>query len=349
MMSTAQNARLDKGVRHTAIDTILTFGEADPTTFRKDKAFAANFFTLMVQYASRPEMESDWATTYPSTNEANGTDFQAGAFAMHRMCVILKSKQVQEMAIQHIRSMISADAWESRAAALTILTYVAEGCKKHFIKRLDMIVNAHVLPRVKDDHPMVRYCAMQAIAQMSTDFKPVFQETYAAKILPSLCDALSDGVPRLVAMAAATIDQFFTELDKDDEEEFTEEAWENRVSDYKSMQPYVSPVASALIPALGNAQHDFHKQAILSCFATLTQVAGKLFTPFVDQLVPGRHRPVRERRLQRADPAHPQVKGRRHRVHDTSRKPGRRSGFQRLRLRRLQLPLERPRRGPRQR
>lgn len=286
MMSTAQNAQLDKDVRHTAIDTILTYGEADPKTFRKDKDFAANFFTLMVQYASRPEMESDWATTYDSTDEANGTDFEAGASAMDRVCVILKGKQVQEMATQHIMSMINADAWESRAAALTILTYVAEGCHKQFIKHLDMIVDTLVLPRMKDDHPMVRYCAMQAIAQMSTDFKPIFQETYAAKILPALCDSLSDGVPRLVAMAAATIDQFFEELDEDDEEEFTEEEWENRVSDYKSMQPYMNPVASALIPALGNAQHDFQKQAILTCFATLTQVAGKLFTPFVDQLVP---------------------------------------------------------------
>jgi len=286
MMTAARNPNLDKDVRHTAIDTILTYGEADPKTFRKDKDFASQFFELMVQYASRPELEDDWATTYDSSDQADGTDFEAGASAMDRVCVILKGKQVQDMATGHIMSRINAADWESRAAALTILTYVAEGCHKQFVKHLDMIVDDLILPKMKDDHPMVRYCAMQSIAQMSTDFKPMFQESYAAKVLPALCETLNDSVPRLVAMAAATLDQFFEELDEDDEDEFTEAEWESRVSDYKSMQPYMNPVAQAIIPALANAQYNFQKQAILTCLATLTQVAGKLFTPFVDQFVP---------------------------------------------------------------
>jgi hypothetical protein len=287
MMTIARNPQLDKDLRHTAIDTILTYAEKDGKTFRKNRTFSTEFFELMVQYTSRPEMEDDWATTYDASDEADGSDFEAGASAMDRICVVLRGKQVQDMATEHIMANIDSNAWEMRSAALTILTYVAEGCKKQFIKFLDMIVDRLIMPKVNDPHPMVRFCAMQCIAQMATDFSPRFQESYAHKVLPALCGLLSDDVPRLRAMAAATIDQFFEQLEEDeDEEDLDEEELAARVTEYKKMTPYMAHVIQALVPALQNAQYNFQRLHVLTAMATCIQVAGKLYTPFVNILVP---------------------------------------------------------------
>jgi HEAT repeat protein len=59
------------------------------------------------------------------------------------------------------------------------------------IKNLEPVVSM-VLNLFQDPHPRVRWAAINAIGQMSTDLGPDLQEQYHQRILPSIVRAMDD-------------------------------------------------------------------------------------------------------------------------------------------------------------
>ena len=59
------------------------------------------------------------------------------------------------------------------------------------IKNLDSVVNM-ILNSFRDSHPRVRWAAINAIGQLSTDLGPDLQQNYHQQVLPALVNAMDD-------------------------------------------------------------------------------------------------------------------------------------------------------------
>ena len=59
------------------------------------------------------------------------------------------------------------------------------------IKNLEQVVNM-VLNSFQDPHPRVRWAAINAVGQLSTDLGPELQNQYHQRVLPALAVAMDD-------------------------------------------------------------------------------------------------------------------------------------------------------------
>ena len=74
-----------------------------------------------------------------------------------------------------------------------------EGCHKQMEPFLDQVMEG-VMNYINDPHPRVRFACCNAIGQMSTDFAPVFEKKFHAKVIPGLLHLMQDSAnPRVQA------------------------------------------------------------------------------------------------------------------------------------------------------
>ena len=68
---------------------------------------------------------------------------------------------------------------------------------------------------ISDPHPRVRYACCNAIGQMSTDFAPVFEKKFHAKVIPGLLLLMQDSAnPRVQAHSGAALVNFSEDCPK---------------------------------------------------------------------------------------------------------------------------------------
>ena len=88
----------------------------------------------------------------------------------------------------------------------------------HFHKQMEPYlgeVMEGVLNYIADPHPRVRYACCNAIGQMSTDFAPVFEKKFHAKVIPGLLMLMQDSAnPRVQAHSGATLVNFSEDCPK---------------------------------------------------------------------------------------------------------------------------------------
>ena len=87
--------------------------------------------------------------------------------------------------------------WKYRHAALMAISASGEGCHKQMEPFLEQVMDG-VMNYIADPHPRVRYACCNAIGQMSTDFAPVFEKKFHAKVIPGLLHLMNDSAnPRV--------------------------------------------------------------------------------------------------------------------------------------------------------
>jgi HEAT repeat protein len=289
LFNCAANNKLDADARHMCIGCVLSVGSATKA-LKNNQVFVKKLFQLLWQYMLHPEMDSDWETTYEKEeDEEKTTDFDAGAQGMDRLSQIVKGKAMEQLAAPVIMQSVQSDNWKERAAALTLLTYVFEGSVKAFMNHLDTIMNMVVIPRVGDPHPYVRYCAIQCITQLGSDLCPAFHEKYGAKVLPLICAKLENECPRIMTLAACSINSLMDELDDskpDDEEEDNKVLPENeRYGSTRFMNNMFGPIIDALFNCLKSEKPVFVHSECLAALSSTVQLAEARVRPFVDAIV----------------------------------------------------------------
>jgi HEAT repeat protein len=88
-------------------------------------------------------------------------------------------------------SFFSSEDWKRRHAALVTIAQIAEGSAKVMIKNLEQVVGM-VLNSFQDPHPRVRWAAINAVGQLSTDLGPELQNQLHHVVLPALASAMDD-------------------------------------------------------------------------------------------------------------------------------------------------------------
>ena len=142
-----------------------------------------------------------------TNDDANPHD-AAIRFAMHLIDRVV-SKLGEKVALpyfsQLLLEMVKTNDWRYKYAALMGLSQAGEYISD--LKEMDHIVQ-FTLNFLKDEHPKVRYAALQTIGQFGDDSKPDFQIRYTDKVLPALIEIFNDPIPRVISHTLAALTNF---------------------------------------------------------------------------------------------------------------------------------------------
>merc|ERR1719209_536518 len=160
------------------------------------------------------EEEEDWAISDEPLEEDNESNSVVAESALDRLAVGLGGKTVFPHILQLTPAMLQHADWRYRHAGLMAISASGEGRHKQMEPHLDQLMEG-IMNYINDPHPRVRYACCNAIGQMSTDFAPVFEKKFHARVIPGLLHLMTDsGNPRVQAHSGAALVNFSEDCPK---------------------------------------------------------------------------------------------------------------------------------------
>ncbi len=195
------------------------------------------------------------------------SNYSVGQECLDRLSMALGGNTIVPVASELLPGYLSAPEWEKHHAALIALAQIAEGCSKVMIKNLEHVVSM-VLNSFQHPHPRVRWAAINAIGQLSTDLGPDLQVNYHHLVLPALAAAMDDFQnPRVQAHAASAVLNF--------SENCTPEI----------LTPYLDGIVGKLLVLLQNGKQMVQEGA-LTALASVADSSQEHFQKYYDAVMP---------------------------------------------------------------
>lgn len=229
MLQIAEAPQLEEGTRHLAVEFVITLAEAReraPGMMRRLPQFVARLFSVLMKMLLDINDEPSWHGAETEDEDAGEmSSYSVGQESLDRLSIALGGNTIVPVASEQLPAYFSSPEWQKRHAALITLAQIAEGCCKVYefdclfnhnnlaccsgcfgliacviylfifmqvmIKNLEQVVNM-VLTSFQDPHPRVRWAAINAIGQLSTDLGPDLQDQYHHRVLPALAGAMDD-------------------------------------------------------------------------------------------------------------------------------------------------------------
>ncbi|KAL4797281.1 armadillo-type protein [Aspergillus venezuelensis] len=269
-VSVVANKELSDQVRQNALELMATFADYAPTTCKKDPDFTSQMVTqclsLMTDIGEDDDDAAEWNASEDLDLEESDLNHVAGEQCMDRLANKLGGQVVLPATFEWIPKLMDSTSWRDRHAALMAISAISEGCRDMMVGELDQVLSL-VIPRLKDEHPRVRYAGCNALGQMSTDFAGTMQEKYHAQVLGSIIPVLKSPEPRVKAHAAAALVNFCEEAER------------------SVLEPYLEGLLTNLVDLLQCGQRYVQEQA-LSTIATIADSAENAFANFYDRMMP---------------------------------------------------------------
>jgi hypothetical protein len=271
MLQIAEAESLEEGTRHLAIEFVITLAEAReraPGMMRKMPQFISRLFAILMKMLLDIEDDPAWHTAETEDEDAGeSSNYSVGQECLDRLSISLGGNTIVPVASEQLPAYLAAPEWQKRHAALIALAQIAEGCSKVMIKNLEQVV-AMVLNSFPDQHPRVRWAAINAIGQLSTDLGPDLQVQYHQGVLPALAAAMDDFQnPRVQAHAASAVLNF--------SENCTPEI----------LTPYLDGIVSKLLVLLQNGKQMVQEGA-LTALASVADSSQEHFQKYYDAVIP---------------------------------------------------------------
>ncbi|CAL5421025.1 unnamed protein product [Camellia sinensis] len=195
MLQIAEAESLEEGTRHLAIEFVITLSEAReraPGMMRKLPQFIQRLFSILLKMLEDVDDDPAWHNAETEDEDAGETsNYSVGQECLDRLSISLGGNTIVPVASELLPVYLAAPEWQKHHAALICLAQIAEGCSKVMIKNLEQVVSM-VLNSFQDLHPRVRWAAINAIGQLSTDLGPDLQVQYHQRVLPALASAMDD-------------------------------------------------------------------------------------------------------------------------------------------------------------
>ncbi|KAK6937001.1 Importin repeat 4 [Dillenia turbinata] len=212
MLQIAEAESLEEGTRHLAIEFVVTLAEAReraPGMMRKLPQFISRLFAILMKMLLDVEDDPLWHTAEAENEDAGeSSNYSVGQECLDRLSISLGGNTIVPVASELLPAYLAAPEWQKHHAALIALAQIAEGCSKVMIRNLEQVVTM-VLNSFQDPHPRVRWAAINAIGQLSTDLGPDLQVQFHQRVLPALAVAMDDYQnPRVQAHAASAVLNF---------------------------------------------------------------------------------------------------------------------------------------------
>ncbi|KAK1314837.1 hypothetical protein QJS10_CPA06g01575 [Acorus calamus] len=272
MLQIAEAATLEEGTRHLAVEFVITLAEAReraPGMVRRlVPQFIGRLFAVLMGMLLDVEDDPAWHGAEAEAEDAGeGGSYGVGQECLDRLSIALGGNTIVPVASELLPMYLAAPEWQKRHAALITLAQIAEGCSKVMIKNLGQVVNM-VLNSFQDPHARVRWAAINAIGQLSTDLGPELQMQYHQLVLPALASAMDDFQnPRVQAHAASAVLNF--------SENCTPEI----------LTPYLDGIVSKLLVLLQNGKQMVQEGA-LTALASVADSSQEHFQKYYDAVMP---------------------------------------------------------------
>ncbi|KAI4350353.1 hypothetical protein L6164_004815 [Bauhinia variegata] len=271
MLQIAEAESLEEGTRHLAIEFVITLAEAReraPGMMRKLPQFIRRLFAILMNMLLDIEDDPAWHSAETEDEDAGETsNYGFGQECLDRLSISLGGNTVVPVASELLPTYLAAPEWQKHHAALIALAQIAEGCSKVMIKNLEHVVSM-VLNSFQDAHPRVRWAAINAIGQLSTDLGPDLQVKYHHLVLPALAGSMDDFQnPRVQAHAASAVLNFT----------------ENCTPDI--LIPYLDGIVSKLLVLLQNGKQMVQEGA-LTALASVADSSQEQFQKYYDAVMP---------------------------------------------------------------
>ncbi|CAL5437728.1 hypothetical protein CsSME_00047604 [Camellia sinensis var. sinensis] len=271
MLQIAEAETLEEGTRHLAVEFVITLAEAReraPGMMRKLPQFISRLFAILMKMLLDMEDDPAWHSAESEDEDAGETsNYSVGQECLDRLSIALGGNTIVPVASEQLPAYLAAPEWQKHHAALIALAQIAEGCSKVMIKTLEQVVNM-VLNSFQDPHPRVRWAAINAIGQLSTDLGPDLQVQYHQRVLPALAAAMDDFQnPRVQAHAASAVLNFS----------------ENCTPDI--LTPYLDGIVGKLLVLLQNGKQMVQEGA-LTALASVADSSQEHFQKYYDAVMP---------------------------------------------------------------
>ncbi|KAI8004203.1 Importin-5 [Camellia lanceoleosa] len=271
MLQIAEAETLEEGTRHLAVEFVITLAEAReraPGMMRKLPQFISRLFAILMKMLLDMEDDPAWHSAESEDEDAGETsNYSVGQECLDRLSIALGGNTIVPVASEQLPAYLAAPEWQKHHAALIALAQIAEGCSKVMIKNLEQVVNM-VLNSFQDPHPRVRWAAINAIGQLSTDLGPDLQVQYHQRVLPALAAAMDDFQnPRVQAHAASAVLNFS----------------ENCTPDI--LTPYLDGIVGKLLVLLQNGKQMVQEGA-LTALASVADSSQEHFQKYYDAVMP---------------------------------------------------------------
>ncbi|XP_028790376.1 importin-5 [Neltuma alba] len=271
MLQIAEAESLEEGTRHLAIEFVITLAEAReraPGMMRKFPQFIRRLFAILMNMLLDIEDDPAWHSADTEDEDAGETsNYGFGQECLDRLSISLGGNTIVPVASELLPTFLAASDWKKHHAALIAFAQIAEGCSKVMTKNLEQVVSM-VLNSFKDVHPRVRWAAINAIGQLSTDLGPELQVQYHHVVLPALVGAMDDfRNPRVQAHAASAVLNFT--------ENCTPEI----------LTPYLDGIVSKLLLILQNGKQMVQEGA-LTALASVADSSQEQFQKYYDAVMP---------------------------------------------------------------
>lgn len=270
MYRVASTRELEDATRHLAVECLVTLAEKAPVMVRKMPVFTQHIFPLALNMMLEIEDDADWHEGGQGDEDDNEyTSYDVGEEALDRLAISLGGKTLLPIAFAEnaIPAFLANADWRYRHAALMTISQIGEGCQKQMQEQLQAVI-AMLLQHFLDPHPRVRWAAINAVGQLSTDFGPGLQTQFHAQVLPSLVAVMDDAAnPRVQSHAAAAVINFTENCEK------------------KIMEVYLERVLTKLLLLLQNGKRIVQEQAI-TAIASVADCAEELFRPYYAATMP---------------------------------------------------------------
>eukprot|EP00897_Mesotaenium_endlicherianum_P006572 jgi/Mesen1/5943/ME000301S05074 len=271
MLSIADNAELEEATCHLAVEFLITLAEAReqaPGMMRKLPNFVGRLFAILMKLLLDIEDDPAWHTADSEDEDAGeSSNYEVGQECLDRLAIALGGNSVIPVASQLLPEFLRSTDWRHRHAALVCLAQVAEGCSKVMVKNIASVV-AMILGAFGDAHPRVRWAAINAIGQLSTDLGPDLQQKSHQQVLPALVAAMDDfNNPRVQAHASAAILNF------------------SEASTAAILGPYLDGIISKLLVLLQNGKKMVQEGA-LTALAAVADCGQESFQKYYDTVMP---------------------------------------------------------------
>ncbi|KAI7729184.1 hypothetical protein M8C21_025858, partial [Ambrosia artemisiifolia] len=271
MLQIAEAEGLEEGTRHLAIEFVVTLAEAReraPGMMRKLPQFVRGLFGILMRMLLDIEDEPAWHSAESEDEDVGeSSNYSFGQECLDRLAIALGGNTIVPVASELLPAYLAAPEWQKHNAALVALAQIAEGCSKVMIKNLEQVVTM-VLNSFQDPHPRVRWAAINAIGQLSTDLGPNLQVQYHQRVLPALASAMDDFLnPRVQAHAASAVLNFS----------------ENCAPHI--LTPYLDGIVSKLLVLLQNGKQMVQEGA-LTALASVADSSQEYFQKYYDAVMP---------------------------------------------------------------
>ncbi|XP_078437509.1 ARM repeat superfamily protein [Wolffia australiana] len=271
MLQIAEAESLEEGTRHLAVEFVITLAEAReraPGMIRRLPQFVGRLFAVLIAMLLDVEDEQAWHSAETEDEDAGETsNYSMGQECLDRLSIALGGNTIVPVASEVLPVFLAAPEWQKHHAALITLAQIAEGCSKVMIKNLEQVVSM-VLNSFQDPHPRVRWAAINAIGQLSTDLGPDLQNLYHHRVLPALASAMDDFQnPRVQAHAASAVLNFTENCSPE------------------ILTPYLDGLVGKLLVLLQNGKQ-MVQEAALTALASVADSSQEHFQKYYDAVMP---------------------------------------------------------------